>query len=109
MLPIKVNSIIKALLTNADNYVNGSALMLTDDSNVLLISQLMEHILIECLFLHVSETRQMDAQSICMALYAAKGTNIFWARKRSWENVISHRDLGPPKYECNCESFPSIP
>lgn len=73
LLPIKVNSIIKASLTNADNYVNGTALMLTDDSNVLLISQLMEHFLIECLFLHVSETRQMDALSICMAFSSARG------------------------------------
>ena len=50
--------------------------MLTDDSNVLLILQLMESNLIECLFLHVSEMRQMDAPKHLHG-FLAKGTMCF--------------------------------
>jgi hypothetical protein len=70
------------------NYVNRSALMLTDDPNVLLISQLMERHFIECLFLHVSEMRQMDAPVAFAWDWRERGRG-FWARKRSWENLSS--------------------
>lgn len=96
--------------------------MLTDDSNVELISQLMEHIFIEvpaCLFFYFTAVydylgkcthlRQMDAQSICMASQGGieefeNGT--IWARKRNWESSSPDWDQ-PPKNTCTGRSLRS--
>lgn len=89
--------------------------MLTDDSKVGLISQLMEQTFIEvpaCLFsfpmlmtIWEKVHKQNRWTRRAFAWLLKEGKNSFWARKRNWESFILVWDQPPKKLNKNAQNM----